>query len=207
MNLSFFRKLPRKKRQQLGIVAGVTGVVLLALSPLRVQSFGVGGLISYQRHNLDTLKTKQDSARSELKRIQETLKHAEEIATDMAQAKKAMAEAESDVATGDLYSWMINTLRDFKAHYNVDIPQFLPIGPTTDVNLMPDFPYKQATLSVSGTAHFHDLGKFLADLENKFPHIRVLNLSVELNLNPALEDKETVSFKMDIVTLVKSNPS
>jgi hypothetical protein len=87
----------------------------------------------------------------------------------------------------------------------VDIPQFLPIGATADVNLMPDFPYKQAALSVSGTAHFHELGLFLAGLENQFPHIRVLNLSVELNLSPTAEEKETVSFKMEIVTLVKPN--
>ena len=167
----------------------------------------MGGLTSYQRHNLDKLKTKQESARQELKHIQDTIKHTGEIEADAARAKQAMAEAESDIASGDLYSWVYNTLRDFKAHYKVDIPQILPIGPTTDVTLLPDFPYKQTSLSVSGTAHFHDLGKFLADLENHFPHVRISNLSVELNLNPTAEEKEMVSFRMDIVTLVKSNPS
>ena len=38
-----------------------------------------------------------------------------------------------------------------------------------DVNLLPNFPYKQATLTVAGTAHFHDLGRFLADFENQIP--------------------------------------
>ena len=75
------------------------------------------------------------------------------------------------------------------------------------MNLLPNFPYKQATLSLVGTAHFHDFGRFLADLENQFPHIRVVNLSLELNQSPAAEDQETVSFKLDIVTLVKTNPS
>src|ERR1035438_10300939 len=45
-------------------------------------------------------------------------------------------------------AWVVNTLRDFKAKYKVNIPQFNPIGPTTEVNLMPNFPYKQTTLSV-----------------------------------------------------------
>ena len=78
---------------------------------------------------------------------------------------------------------------------------------TADGILLPNFPYKQATLSLAGTAHFHDFGHFLADLENQFPHIRVLNLSLELNQSPAAEDQETVSFKLDLVTLVKTNPS
>src|ERR1035441_2968400 len=62
-------------------------------------------------------------------------------------------------------------------------------------------------IDVAGTAHFHDFGRFLADLENQFPHIRVLNLSLELNQSPIAEEQETVSFKLDIVTLVKTNPS
>ena len=107
-----------------------------------------------------------------------------------------------------MYSWVINTLRDFKGKYSkVNVPQFNPIGATSDVNLTPNFPYKQATLSVAGSAHFHDFGRFLADLENQFPHIRVLNLSLELNQSPVAEEQETVSFKLDIVTLVKTNPS
>src|ERR1035441_2306292 len=125
----------------------------------------------------------------------------------LATAKTTLAEAEIDIASGDLYSWVVNTLRDFKAKYKVNIPQFNPIGPTTEVNLMPNFPYKQTTLSVAGTAHFHDFGRFLADLENQFPHVRVLNLNLELNQSPVAEEQEMVSFKLDIVTLVKTNPS
>ena len=205
MNLSQLRKLPKQKRQHLVIVAVVTLLVLATLGPFRLESLGVGGLTSYQRHNLETLGTKQANARRELKRIQDAVKQTAQIEAEAAEARKALSEAESDIASGDLYSWVINTLRKFKGGHKVDIPQFLPIGATTEVNLMPDFPYKQAALSVSGAAHFHDLGRFLADLENQFPHIRVLNLSVELNLSPTAEEKETVSFKMDIVTLVKPN--
>jgi hypothetical protein len=205
MNLSQLRKLPKEKRQHLVIVAVVTLLVLAALGPFRLKSLGVGGLTSYQRHNLELLGTKQENARIELRRIQDAVKLTAQIEAEAAEARKALADAESDIASGDVYSWVFNTLRKFQAGYKVNIPQFLPVGATTDVNLMPNFPYKQATLSVSGTAHFHDLGLFLAGLENQFPHIRVLNLSVELNLNPAAEEKETVSFKMDIVTLVKPN--
>ena len=195
MNL---RKLPREKRNKLLAVVVGTLVTLAGL---------YFGLIQYQEQNLVHLAQKKVAVEARHKQVLDAIKHAHQIETDLATAKTTLAEAEIDIASGDLYSWVVNTLRDFKAKYKVNIPQFNPIGPTTEVNLMPNFPYKQTTLSVAGTAHFHDFGRFLADLENQFPHIRVLNLSLELNQSPVAEEQETVSFKLDIVTLVKTNPS
>ena len=193
-----FMKLPREKRNML--LAVVVGM-LAALAGLYF------GLIKYQEQNLVHLAQKKVAIGAKHRQVLDTIKHAHQIEADLAIAKKTLADAEADVASGDLYSWVINTLREFKAKYKVNIPQFNPIGPTTDVNLLANFPYKQATLSVAGSAHFHDFGRFLADLENQFPHVRVLNLSLELNPNPVGEEQEMVSFRLDIVTLVKTNPS
>ena len=195
MNL---RKLPREKRNKLFAVVAGTLVTLAGL---------YFGLIQYQEQNLVHLAQKKVAVEVRHRQVLDAIKHAHQIETDLATAKTTLAEAEIDIASGDLYSWVVNTLRDFKAKYKVNIPQFNPIGPTTEVNLMPNFPYKQTTLSVAGTAHFHDFGRFLADLENQFPHVRVLNLNLELNQSPVAEEQETVSFKLDIVTLVKTNPS
>jgi hypothetical protein len=195
MNL---RKLPRDKRNKLLAVVVGTAVILAGL---------YFGLIKYQKENLVHLKEKKVAVDARHHQVLEAIKHAQQIDLDLASAKKALADAEADIASGDLYSWVVNTLRDFKAKYKVNIPQFNPIGPVTEVNLLPNFPYKQATLSVAGTAHFHDFGRFLADLENQFPHVRVLNLSLELNQSPVAEEQETISFKLEIVTLVKTNPS
>jgi hypothetical protein len=164
-------------------------------------------LIKYQQQNLVHLAQKKVTVEVKHRQVLDAIKHAQQIEADLDIAKKALADAEADIASGDLYSWVINTLRDFKAKYKVNIPQFNPIAGTAEVNLLPNFPYKQATLSVAGTAHYHDFGRFLADLENQFPHIRVLNLSLDLNQSPVAEEQETVSFKLEIVTLVKTNPS
>ena len=111
------------------------------------------------------------------------------------------------MVSGDPYSWVINTIREFKGAYKVEIPQFSPISPQSDVNLLAKFPYKQVTLTLSGAAYYHDLGKFLADFENQFPHIRLVNLDITLNPNPGGGDIERLVFKVDMVTLVKPNPS
>jgi hypothetical protein len=60
---------------------------------------------------------------------------------------------------------------------------------------------------VAGSAQFHDLGRFLADLENQFPHVRLLNLSLDVSAPSPTVEPETLSFKMDIVTLAKPNQS
>jgi hypothetical protein len=57
-----------------------------------------------------------------------------------------------------------------------------------------------------GTAHYHELGRFISDFENEFPHVRLLNLGIEL-VPTSSGERELLTFKMEIVTLVKSNPS
>ncbi len=208
--MNFFKnlkKLPKEKQQHLALVIFVALGAVIALGPFRSETLGFGGLVSYQLRNLEAIKKKTADAEKESKRIQDAVKHASQTERQLVEAKKSLAEAESDIASGDLYSWVVNTLRQFKAGYQVDIPQFTPIGLTTDVSILPGFPYKQASLSLSGTAHYHDLGRFLSDLENQFPHMRVLNLNLDLNSSPTAEDQETIAFKMDIVTLVKTTSS
>ena len=193
-----FRKLPKEKRDRLILV---TLAALIAVVGLYF------GLIQGQNEKLARLARKSLEAKANQRQVLEAVRRASEIETEVTRARKALTDAEADVAAGDLYSWVINTLRQFKSAYKVNIPQVNPVSGTTEVAFLPNFPYKQATFSLSGTAHFHDLGLFLADFENQFPHMRVLNLDLELNQSPAAEDQETVSFKLDIVTLVKSNPS
>jgi hypothetical protein len=140
--------------------------------------------------------------------MQEQIKRSDQIEAQLADSRTVITNLEAGMApSGDSYSWIINTVRGFKGAYKVEIPQFSPISHPSDVNLLPKFPYKQVTLTVSGTAHYHDLGKFLANFENEFPHIRLVNLDIQLNPSPAAGDAEKLVFKVDIVTLVKPDSS
>ena len=193
-----FRKLPKDKRNKL---------ILVVLGALITVSTFYCLLIRHQNENLVALANKKPNIQANLRRVLDAIRRAGAIQADLATAQKELAKAEADIAAGDLYSWVITTLRQFKASYKVNIPQFSPLGPVSEVNLIPHCAYKQASLSLVGTAHFHDFGRFVADLENQFPHIRVVNLGLDLNPSPALEDQETVSFKLELITLVKANPS
>ncbi|HOC57864.1 MAG TPA: hypothetical protein PKI20_19755 [Verrucomicrobiota bacterium] len=196
MNL---RKLPKEKRNQLVLVGLVT---LMAITGLYF------ALIRHQNDKLARLKQQKTAAAQKLQLVRETIQRAKPIQADLDEVKKALTAAESDVASGDLYAWVINSLNKFKASYPaVNIPQFSQLGQASDVNLFPNFPYKQASLTIAGTAHFHDLGRFIADFENQNPHVRLLNLTLDFKGASPLAGEEELSFKMDIVTLVKVNPS
>ena len=197
MNL---KNLSKEKRNQLLLVFLLTTGILAGLG---------FGLVRGQYRELAAVAGRNTSTAQKLRQIQDTLSRADAIESELAKAKAQLAEQEEDMASGDLYAWIINTLKQFKADYKVDVPQFSPISQPTEVSLLPRFPYKQAVLTVAGTAHFHDLGRFLADFENRFPHIRLVNLT--LDAAPAnatgTDDPELLSFKIDVVTLVKPNPS
>jgi hypothetical protein len=197
-NAMNFNKLPGEKRNKL---------ILVGLGTLLVAGAFYTLVISQQNQKLVFLANKKLDAEASQRRVLDAIGRASAIEAELASARKALAEAETDIASGDKYSWVINTLRPFKDAHKVNIPQFSSLGPVAEVNLLPGFPYKQASLSLAGTAYFHDLGCFLADLENKFPHFRVVNLSLDLNPSQAPADQETVSFKLDLITLVKTDPS
>lgn len=193
-----FSKLPKEKRNQLVLI------VLLTL----MATGGLGfGLIRNQYSTLDGLAAERVAAQQKLEQMKAAIRDTAQVEEGLTNANQKLCDFETDMASGDLYSWVIGTLRRFKADYRVEIPQYSPISAPVEVNLLPHFPYKQAILTVGGTARFHDLGRFLADFENQFPHIRLLNLTVESAAGATPQDQEVLTFKMDIVTLVKSNPT
>jgi hypothetical protein len=190
-----FSKLSKEKRNQLILVVLVTGGTLGLLG---------FGLIKYQYENLDRLAIRKMTAETKLAQMEDAVKNTALIETGLAEAKQTLSQLESDIApSGDLYSWLISTIRSFKGGYKVEIPQYSQIGATTDMTMLPAFPYKQASMTVAGKAHYHDLGRFLADFENRFPHIRIQNLALDVDGNP--QEIEMLAFRMDIVTLVKPN--
>jgi hypothetical protein len=200
-----FSRLPKPKRNQLFLVAGITVVIL----------GGLGfGLIKWQYANLRALDDKQQVAEKKLARVADAIKHADQIEANYDAKRQLLAEQEEGMASGDLFSWLVNTLRTFKLDYRVDIPQISQPTTPDAVNLLPDFPFKQVTLKIGGTAYYQDLGEFVADFENHFPHIRLVNLTLEpaAGVGGALAsadkekvDKEKLSFTVDVVTLVKPN--
>jgi hypothetical protein len=186
-------KLSKEKQSQLILT---TILVCCALSGLWF------GLIKYQKRRLTILQDQRAAAERTLDRVERTCQNASLIATQLTEVRSKVEVLETNMASGDLYAWVIETIRQFKTPYKVEIPQFSQIDGPKDCTLLPGFPYKQASLTVGGTAFYHDLGRFISDLENQFPYFRVVNLNLEPSSGTGV-DAEKLSFKMEIVVLVK----
>lgn len=184
--------LPKERRNPFIIVVLITATIL---------SLIYFGLISSQKDTLARMTNNRKSAADKLQGMQTTIKNANVIAGQLVDVTNALAHAEGDMASGDLYSWTYATIRLFKQQYKVEIPD---IGHPTvqDVDLLAAFPYKQVRFSITGKAFFHDLGKFVADFENAFPHARMENLVIAPGT-----DGEQITFSMDIVAIIKPNAS
>jgi len=189
-------KISREKRNQLITVILVT-LAILALIGL--------GLIRPQFDSLSKIAIARKAADKDLLNIRHAITNSEAIANGWTETNAALAQAEADMASGDLYSWTYDTIRHFKQSYKVEIPE---IGHPTvgESDLLPSFPYKQIQFTINGTVYYQDLGKFVADFENIFPHSRMVRLVIE-PVSSLDGNGEKLSFRMEIITLVKPNPS
>lgn len=188
-------KLSKEKRDKLILV------IVGAVSLLGLIYFG---LIRPQYDAISKIQTQTDTARNKLQTMEDAIKKTGVTVNELQDLTNALAHVENDIASGDTFAWTYDMIRNFKANYKtVEIPGIgQPV--ISDVDFLPGFPYKQVKVTVSGTAYYHDLGKFIADFENTYPHVRVANLALE-PAGAGGDNSEKLSFRMDILALMKQN--
>lgn len=187
-------KLTKEQRDHL-ILVGMGTLLLLGLI--------IYFLIRPQYAAVKHIRNQTVEARKELDTKKGEIEKAGTVANDLVDLTNKLAVAESDLATGDPAVWIYDTIRNFKGKAKVDISVNgqLTIGA---VDLMGHFPYKQLKVTVSGKAYYHDLGKFIADFENAYRHVRIVNLTVD-PVGGIGDDAEKLSFRMDIIALINPN--
>jgi Tfp pilus assembly protein PilO len=203
------KHLTKQQRDRI-VAVGIGTVMVLVL-------IWQGLIVPQQKHLATVLKriaeqqTKNDNARR-------LIAAADELQQQLQQATAKLQDAEAGMASGDMYSWIIQTISKFREPYNVDIPQFSREVPC-EVGLFPEFPYRAVLFNLRGTAYYHDLGRFVADFENRFPYLRVQNLELEPAAGSAANaptkaeapnaatkaESEKLAFRMEIVALVNPN--
>ena len=187
------KKLPKEKRNQ---------VILVWLVIIGVIAGWAFMVLDYQMKGRLRARNDLDKRIEQYKGMTNQLALAEDIQKRADEASYSLDVIETKMANGDTFTWALNTLRDFTKGRQVEIPQISQ--PTvSETSLLPGFPYKQAKLTVAGTAFYHDLGMFIADFENQFPHVRITNLDIQPNTG----GNEKLAFRMDIIFLVKPDSS
>jgi Tfp pilus assembly protein PilO len=192
------KNLPKEKRDRLILVAVLTVATVAAIYYV---------VIKAQRNTLQALSTQINEHKAKASNADRLIASVPSVKNSLDESRRQLSTIEQGMASGDMYSWVIQTVGRFGAERKVDIPQFSR-EVTTEVGMFPKFPYRAAIFNVRGHAYFHDLGKFLADFENHFPYARVQNLELEPGGGSAANaaaDPEKLSFRLEIVTLINPN--
>ena len=192
------KNLSNEKRKQLLLVVLLTAGAMIGTAY---------GLIKPEFAKREKVAQARRGAERRLQQMKQSIENADQIEAQLCETKKRLDKIEEGMASGDLYSWAINTIRQFKLAYKVEIPQFSQIDGPRDMSMLAGFPYKQATITIAGSASFYDFGKFVCDFENQFSYARLQNLTLEPISSSASGDREKLSFKVQIAALVKPNPS
>ncbi len=190
-------KLSKEKRNQLIMIGLGTVGIIAALWFL---------VIGAQREKIHEIDGKIASTSAQIEKMQQVRKAAGKIETELKANQARLADVESTMPSGDWYLWVNTTLRKFNVpSYHVDIPVIgAPVAGS--VTLLPAFPYNQLSVAVNGTAYYDDLGKFLAEFENHFPCMRIQNVNLEPGYGPNADDREKLTFHMEIISLTRANP-
>lgn len=194
------KNLPKEKRDKLiltviGTVAAVAGLYL--------------GLIKAMGESMDGMTKQTDDKKSKVVNAQRLVNSTSDLQKGLEEATAKLKVIEDSMAAGDMYSWIILKVNKFREERKVEIPQFSR-EVRTDVGMFPKFPYKAAVFTIRGSAFFHDLGKFIADFENAFPHTYLQNIELEPASNSSSSTvagahPELLMFKLEIVTLINPN--
>jgi hypothetical protein len=186
--------LPKNKQKRNQLFITLVAVILAVA--------GLGfGVIRPQYIKLSSIRKDTVATQAKWQANERIIQESASSASNLAELSLDLSNNEQDMASGDIYAWTLDNMRHFRANYKVELPE---IGQPSvgAMELLPNFPYQQLQFSISGTGYYHDIGKFIADFENRYPHMRVVNL----DMAPVGNDSERLSFRADIVALVKSTP-
>jgi len=182
-------KLSKDKRDKLILVCiGVVAVLGL------LYTFVLGA----QKDKLGTIAGQISGAQSKLAKAEQLVRAADAIETSLTENRKLVEVRQEKMAPqGDYYNWFLKLVDQFRKDEKLDngfivditMPEFIEAG------LLPKFPYKAASFGLRVNGQFHDIGRFVANLENNFPYFRVQNVRLSpnpVNINAAAQSQLTV---------------
>lgn len=185
---------PAKRNQLILLALGTAAVCALiwwfVIGPLR-QSHGTRRAFIVEAQEKHTAVTKN-------------MRLAESIQKDHDETQVKLEQAEEGMAQGDIYRWAIRVLRAKAPAHHVELSTFEPPA-EVDWSFHPALRYRMSGVSVAGSAYYHDLGNFLATVENTFPTMRLERLQLESTRGAGKpsDEAEKLNFRLTWVTLVK----
>ena len=165
--------LTKEKRDHL-ILTGlmstmiIVGVWMLLITPTKAKLVRLEGEVSASAGQLADAESK--------------VARAGQIELEMQEIGKRLGTMEKDMVEGDPSTWIRVRLNEFFRDNKHKIRE-RNIGQAEQVEIgaLPDFPYQAIKFRVFGTGFYEDVGRFITDLENTFPYVRVQQVDLRPN--------------------------
>ena len=207
-------KLSKDKRDKL---------ILVCIAAVAVVGVLYTFVLGAQKDKLGGIQSQITGAQAKLAKAEGALKAADVIEARLAEHKKLIDVKQEKMAPqGQYYYWFLKLVDQFRkdekldAGFIVDItmPEFVEAG------MLPKFPYNAAVFGLRVNGQFHEVGRFIANLENTYPYFRVQNIhlspaprtavapvpitvgSLTTPLEPAQPETKLVA-ELKVVTLIK----
>lgn len=166
-------KLSKEKKERLILVlmavCGLLGVLY---------TFVVGG----QKDELAALNGKMAAVQDKLAKAERLVRNADTINAELAKMKSELqARQEYMAPQGQYYYWILKLLDGFRQELRLDANFIMDVTQpeTGSVGLLPKFPYNAGFFGVRVNGQFQEIGRFFAELENRFPYMRIQSVRLQ----------------------------
>ena len=191
-------KLTKEKRDHLILTAVGTAVVIAGVWM---------GVISGQKMKIARLSSEITDMEAKIQKAKTWVNNHDALVAEVDELKQKLKSAEDNlISSTDIYASTVQAVNRVRTRHRVEIKDHTrPVE--EPVTLLPDFPYRAATFTLQGEAFFHDFGRFLADFENSYRHIRVQKLKLTPGSSSLTPVPEKLTFEMEVVTLINKPSS
>jgi hypothetical protein len=166
------KNLTKEKRDKLVIVGLASGFLLVGIWQF---------LIVPEFEAQNQLRLVKEKTRSTLRAMENGIKSVSLVEHELALRLPELEQMEIGIGSGDPPLWS-SAAFDLIRHTYTNV-EFLSssqvVGPETNRwSILPEFPYKQVAFAISGRAYYAELGRFVAEFENQFPTMRLMNFEI-----------------------------
>ena len=166
-------KLSKEKKERLILVVMGLGGLLLVL-----YTMVIGG----QKDELLALNGKLAIVQDKLAKAERMVDNADTIETELTNLRAELkARQEFMAPQGQYYIWFFKLLDGFRQELRLE-PNFImdvtqpEIG---TVGMLPKFPYNAGFFGVRVSGQFQEIGRFFAELENRYPYMRIQSVRLQ----------------------------
>jgi hypothetical protein len=198
-------KLAKRKRDRLILLAILTVALSAGVWQLLIQS--TTERLAKARE-LETAAAKKFEAAAAFLQGSSSLEdQAAGLSNQLAQIERTLANRADPFA----WSYQLIMRATNQANARLELREVTRPQAPGPVGILPEFPYQAVSFELRGVAYWEELGRFLADFENRNPYFYTRNL--QLGLAREADDSKTdsgagerverLTFKVDVVALVQ----